>query len=230
MLFSFGADTGTEVIATKRRSYEKSKKKEDVISYNALKDEAPYFSLPVVRIFLSRIPWLLFLMISATFTGVIISAFEDALSVSVYLTAFIPMLMDTGGNAGNQAAVTVIRALSLGEIRTRDLCTVLKKEAFVAFLCASVLSFAAFLKVLLVDYLLLGTLSSEEARIVPTVVSLTLFCTALLSKLIGATLPIAVKRVGLDPAVTASPFITTIVDTLSLTVYFEAARLLIPGL
>ena len=194
------------------------------------KSSTHYLSLPAVKVFLSRIPWLLFLMISATFTGVIISAFEDALSVSVYLTAFIPMLMDTGGNAGNQAAVTVIRALSLEEIRTKDLLRVLKKEAIVAFLCASVLSFAAFFKVLFVDYLLLRTLTVEEAAVVPMVVSLTLFFTALLSKLIGATLPIVAKRIGLDPAVTVSPFITTIVDTLSLTVYFETARLLIPGL
>lgn len=194
------------------------------------KNGTHYLSLPAVKVFLSRIPWLLFLMLSATFTGVIISAFEDALSVSVYLTAFIPMLMDTGGNAGNQAAVTVIRALSLGEIGSRDLLRVLKKEAVVAFLCASVLAFAAFFKVLVVDYFLLRTLSVEEAAVVPTVVALTLFFTALLSKLIGATLPLAAKRIGLDPAVMASPFITTIVDTLSLTVYFETARLLIPGL
>lgn len=194
------------------------------------KNDTHYLSLPAVKVFLSRIPWLLFLMLSATFTGVIISAFEDALSVSVYLTAFIPMLMDTGGNAGNQAAVTVIRALSLGEIGSRDLLRVLKKEAVVAFLCASVLAFAAFFKVLVVDHFLLRTLSVEEAAVVPTVVALTLFFTALLSKLIGATLPILAKRIGLDPAVTVSPFITTIVDTLSLTLYFETARLLIPGL
>ena len=169
-------------------------------------------------------------MLSATFTGIIISAFEDALSVCVYLTAFIPMLMDTGGNAGNQAAVTVIRALSLGGIGSRDLFRVLRKEAAVALLSASVLALFAYLKVLLVDFLLLGAFSTEDARVVPTVVAGTLFLTALLSKLIGALLPLGVKRIGFDPAVVASPFITTIVDTLSLTIYFELSRLLIPAL
>ncbi len=194
------------------------------------KSEQGYLAAPTVKIFLSRIPWLLFLMVSATFTGVVISAFEDALSVSVYLTAFIPMLMDTGGNAGNQAAVTVIRALSLGEIGRGDGLRVLKKEATVAFLSASVLALAAFLKVLLVDFLILCTITEEEARVVPTVVAVTLFFTALLSKVIGAMLPLGIKRLGFDPAVIASPFITTIVDTLSLTLYFETARLFIPGL
>lgn len=192
--------------------------------------DTPYLLTSPTRIFLSRIPWLLLLMVSATLTGMIISAFESSLSVCVYLTAFIPMLMDTGGNSGNQASVTVIRSLSLGEIGFGDLLRVIKKEAAVALLCAAALGVASYIKIYLVDFLLLRTLTSGEAVFVPAVVALTLFCTVLSAKLVGAILPITAKRLGLDPAVMASPFITTIVDTLSLAIYFEVAKLLIPAL
>ncbi len=170
------------------------------------------------------------LMVSATLTGAIISAFESSLSACVYLTAFIPMLMDTGGNSGNQSSVTVIRALSLGEVRSRDLLRVIKKEAAVALLCAAALGAASCFKIYFIDFLLLRTINAEEAVFVPAVVALTLSVTVFFAKLIGAVLPIAAKRIGFDPAVMASPFITTIVDTLSLAIYFEFARLLIPAL
>ena len=192
--------------------------------------DVPYLLTPVLHIFRSRIPWLMLLMVSATLTGAIISAFESSLSACVYLTAFIPMLMDTGGNSGNQSSVTVIRALSLGEVRSRDLLRVIKKEAAVALLCAAALGAASCFKIYFIDFLLLRTINAEEAVFVPAVVALTLSVTVFFAKLIGAVLPIAAKRIGFDPAVMASPFITTIVDTLSLAIYFEFARRLIPAL
>lgn len=192
--------------------------------------DVPYLLTPVLHIFRSRIPWLMLLMVSATLTGAIISAFESSLSACVYLTAFIPMLMDTGGNSGNQSSVTVIRALSLGEVRSRDLLRVIKKEAAVALLCAVALGAASYFKIYFIDFWLLRTINAEEAVFVPAVVALTLSVTVFFAKLIGAVLPIAAKRIGFDPAVMASPFITTIVDTLSLAIYFEFARLLIPAL
>lgn len=192
--------------------------------------ETTYLKTPVLSIFLSRIPWLMLLMISATFTGMIISGFENALSACVALTAFIPMLMDTGGNSGSQASVTIIRGLSLGEIHFHDIFRVILKEVRVATLCGLSLAAVAYGKIYLIDYLLLGSLTPDEIGTVPLVVCLTLCITVFCSKLIGCSLPILAKKLGFDPAVMASPFITTIVDAVSLVVYFAIAIQLIPGL
>ena len=188
--------------------------------------EKSYHRASVWDLFRQRIPWLMLLMISATFTGMIISGFEDALAAQVALTAFIPMLMDTGGNSGSQSSVTVIRALSLGELQLRELPRVLWKELRTAMLCALVLSALCFGKVLLVDRLLLGNASVTVP--VALVVSLTLAVTVMVAKSVGCTLPMLAKRLGFDPAVMASPFITTIVDALSLLVYFAIAKALLP--
>ena len=188
--------------------------------------ESPYLRTGVFRIFLTRIPWLLILMLSATFTGMIISGFESALAACVALTAFIPMLMGTGGNSGSQSSTTVIRGLSLGEIEFRDTPRVLFKEMRVSVLCGAALAVATFLKVLLVDAWLLG--NPEVTVTVALVVSLTLLVTVIAAKIIGGLLPILAGRLGLDPAVMASPFITTLVDAVSLLVYFLIARAFLP--
>ena len=180
--------------------------------------EKPYMQTSVFRLWRNRIPWLLLLMVSATFTGRIIAGFESALASYAALTIFIPMLMDTGGNCGGQASVTVIRALSLGEIEFRDLPRVLWKELRTAVLCALTLFLAVLAKALLLD---------GQGIQVALVVSLTVFFTVCIAKLVGCTLPMLAKRLGFDPAVMASPFITTVVDALSLLVYFAvAARML----
>lgn len=188
--------------------------------------ETPYLRTSPFAVFKTRFPWLLLLMLSATFTGLIISGFEAALSSCVVLTAFIPMLMGTGGNSGSQSSVTVIRGLSLGEISFRDTWRVLIKELCVSALCAVALGIVAFGKILLVDRLMLGN-PAVTAEVALTV-SLTLAATVICAKLIGAALPILAKRIRLDPAVMASPFITTIVDALSLFVYFVFAQMLLP--
>jgi magnesium transporter len=180
--------------------------------------DTTYLKTNVFTIFKSRIPWLMILMVSATFTGMIISKFEHALAAQVVLTAFIPMLMDSGGNSGSQSSVTIIRGLSLGELEFRDIFKVLWKEVRVASLCALCLGLATFVKILLVDKLLLG--NSDISLMISAVVSLTLFVTVLVAKLIGCSLPLLAKKMGFDPAVMASPFITTIVDAISLMVYF----------
>lgn len=182
--------------------------------------DKPYFRTGVWETFKKRIPWLLLLMVSATFTGMIITSFEEALAASVALTAFIPMLMDTGGNTGSQASVTVIRGLALGDIAFRDIFRVIWKEMRVAVLCGVVLSAAMFVKILLVDQLLLG---SPVTLMEAAVVCLTLLVTVLCAKLVGCALPLLAKKIGFDPAVMASPFITTIVDAISLLVYFRIA-------
>ncbi len=187
--------------------------------------ETPYLKTSPLSVFKTRFPWLLLLMLSATFTGLIISGFETALASCVVLTAFIPMLMGTGGNSGSQSSVTVIRGLSLGEISFRDTVRVLLKELCVSVLCAVALGIVAFGKILLVDRLLLANPAVTAA--VALTVALTLAVTVVCAKLIGAALPILAKRVGLDPAVMASPFITTIVDALSLLVYFAVASALL---
>ena len=174
----------------------------------------PYLRTGVFQLFKNRIPWLLLLMLSAAFTGKIIQIFESALAAQVALTAFIPMLMDTGGNAGSQASVTIIRGLSLGEIQMRDALRIIWKEIRVAVLCGVTLSAASFVKILLLD----GVGVSVAA-----VVCLTLAFTVVIAKITGCTLPILAKRIGFDPAVMASPFITTIVDALSLMLYFTLA-------
>ena len=183
--------------------------------------DKPYLKTGVFETFGKRIPWLCLLMISATFTGSIIAHFEDALAKAVILTAFIPMLMDTGGNAGSQASVTVIRGLSLGELSMRDIFRILWKELRVALLCGAALAALGFAKLLLFDRVSLR---------VALVVCLTLAVTVLVAKLVGASLPILAKRLGFDPAVMASPFITTIVDALSLLFFFNIASMLIPEL
>ena len=184
--------------------------------------DKPYFKTGVLETFLKRIPWLLLLMVSATFTGMIITGFEDKLAASVVLTAFIPMLMDTGGNAGGQASVTIIRGMSLGDIELKDVLSVIWKEIRVAVICGGCLSVVNFGKMMLVDKLLLGNAAITVA--VAAVVCITMFVAVCIAKTIGCTLPILAKAIGFDPAVMASPFITTIVDAISLLAYFMIAQ------
>ena len=176
-------------------------------------------------LFRHRIPWLALLMVSATFTGLIITGFEDKLAGMVILTAFIPMLMDTGGNSGSQSSVTVIRALSLNELEFGDLPKVIWKEIRTALLCGAVLACVCFAKIMLIDRLLLG--NDQITAIVALTVCLTVCVTVLFAKIVGCTLPMCAKKLGFDPAVMASPFITTIVDALSLLVYFGVATTLL---
>ena len=180
--------------------------------------DKPYMKTGVFETWKKRIPWLLLLMISATFTGSIITSFEDALSVCVILTAYIPMLMDTGGNAGGQASVTIIRGLSLDEIEFADIFKVIWKEARVAILCGLTLAAANFVKLLVFDKVTIP---------VAAVVCLTLMAAVLIAKIVGCILPMLAKKIGFDPAVMASPFITTIVDALSLLIYFRIATLVL---
>ncbi len=187
--------------------------------------DRPYLRTNVFDIWKSRIPWLLILMLSSTFTGMIISSFEGALASCVVLTAFIPMLMGTGGNCSSQASVTVIRGLSLQEIEFRDIFKVIWKEARVGVLAGAVLAGVSFVKILLFDGLLLG--NPEVTPIVSAVISLTLLFTVFCSKMIGAFMPLLAKKIGADPAVMASPFITTVVDALSLVIYFTFATMLL---
>lgn len=186
--------------------------------------DKPYLRTGVFETTLKRIPWLLLLMVSATFTGQIITNFESALAGSMALTAFIPMLMDTGGNAGSQASVTIIRGLALEEIRINDILRVMWKEMRVSFLCGIALAIANFAKIMLVDNLIFH---NDVTVSVAFVVCVTLIVTVFCSKLVGCTLPILAKKLGFDPAVMASPFITTIVDAISLIVFFEVAQLLL---
>ena len=176
-------------------------------------------------LFRHRIPWLALLMVSATFTGLIITSFEEALAAQVALTAFIPMLMDTGGNSGSQSSVTIIRALSLNELEFTDLPKVIWKEVRTAVLCGIALSVLCFGKIMLVDRLLMG--NEEITVMVAMVVCLTMAVTILCAKIVGCSLPMLAKKLGFDPAVMASPFITTIVDALSLLVYFGIASALL---
>ena len=182
--------------------------------------DKPYMRAGVFEIWKTRIPWLLLLMLSATFTGQIIAAFEGKLAVVPALIAFIPMLMGTGGNSGGQSSVTVIRGLAVGEIENKDIFKIIWKETRVAVLCGIVLAVCNFVKIILVDNLLFGNGVSLEANLV---VSITLVLTVLVAKIVGCALPVGAKRVGLDPAVMASPFITTIVDAVSLLIYFTIA-------
>ncbi len=189
--------------------------------------EKPYLRSSAWDLFKHRIPWLMLLMVSATFTGMIITSFESALAAQVVLTAFIPMLMDTGGNSGSQSSVTIIRALSLGELEFADLPRVIWKEIQTAFLCGLALAALCFAKIMLFDRLLLG--NTDITALTAFVVCFTMAVTVLIAKMVGCTLPICAKKLGLDPAVMASPFITTIVDALSLLVYFAFARALLFG-
>jgi magnesium transporter len=192
---------------------------EDIVKMAAITPtQKPYLKNTVFEIWKSRIPWLLFLMLSATFTGMIITRFENALKTYIALTAYIPMLMDTGGNAGSQASVTIIRGLSLDELDFSDILHIIWKEARVAVLCGITLSTFNFLKLLIFD---------SVGIYVAATVSLTLVLTVLIAKFTGSTLPIIAEKARFDPAVMASPFITTIVDAFSLLVYFKIASLLL---
>lgn len=180
--------------------------------------DKPYDKITVIEAFKARIPWLLLLMVSATFTGGIIQSFEDKLSKYTILTAFIPMLMDTGGNAGGQSSVSIIRALSLGQIEFKDIFKVIFKEFKVAILCSLVLVLCNFIKMLIID---------RVSILIAISVCLTLSVTIVIAKLIGSMLPMVAKKIGFDPAVMASPFITTIVDACSLLVYFNIASIIL---
>lgn len=179
-----------------------------------LPSDRPYMKQSILQIWKQRIPWLILLMVSATFTGMILSKFEDALSVVPALTIFIPMLMDTGGNSGGQASVTIIRGLSLNEIHFRDIFKVMWKELRVGILCAATIAAVVFVKVIFID---------QKGVSIAAVVAITIFFVIVIAKLVGCTLPMLAKKIGFDPAVMASPFITTIVDALSLLVYFAIA-------
>ena len=176
--------------------------------------DKPYLKIGVFETWKNRIPWLVLLLISSTFTGSIITHYEQALGSMVILTAFIPMLMGTGGNAGGQASATIIRGLSLGEIRMGNILRILWKEFRISLLCGVSLSVLIFVKAMLIDR------ASVEVALV---VAISLLATVILAKLVGCALPILAKRVGFDPAVMASPFITTIVDAVSLLIYFQIA-------
>ena len=183
--------------------------------------DKPYLKTGVFETWRSRIPWLLLLMLSATFSGMIITHFESVLASCVVLTSFITMLSGTGGNSGSQSSVAVIRALSLGEVEFSDMLAVVWKELRVALLCGVCLGAANFVKMMLVDRLLMG--NGEVTVPVALVVCSTLVLTVLCAKIVGCTLPMAAEKLGIDPAVMAAPFITTIVDALSLLIYFAIA-------
>ncbi len=187
--------------------------------------EKPYLKSSVFELFKHRIPWLLLLMVTSTFTGMIITSFESALAAEVALTAFIPMLMGTGGNCGSQSSVSIIRALSLGELKLGDIFRVVWKEIRTAVLCGVVLAVFNFAKIWIVDKTLLG--NESITLMVDLVVCCSLAVTVLLAKLVGAVLPIGAQALNLDPAVMASPFITSIVDAVSLLVYFMFANMML---
>ena len=192
-----------------------------------LPSEKTYLRTGVFETFRARIPWLLFLMISATFTGAIISMYESKLTLFPALIAFIPMLMGTGGNSGSQSSVTVIRALSLGDIEFRDIIRVIWKELRVSVVCGAVLCVVNLLKLYLIDFLLLHSFDSGREFAEMITVCITLFFTVIVAKLVGSTLPIVAKKIGLDPAVMASPLVTTILDAVSLFIYFAFAGAII---
>lgn len=187
--------------------------------------DKPYMKTGVVELFLKRFPWLAILMISATFTGMIMSSFEKKLQAMVVLASYIPMLMGTGGNSGSQSSVSVIRAISLSEVNFRDIFKVVFKEMRVSILCGVALAVLNFGKMMIIDRVLFN--NPAVTVTVAVVVSLTMVVTVLCAKLIGAVLPLLAKKVGFDPAVMASPFITTLTDAISLIVYFTIAASLL---
>ena len=192
---------------------------EDIAKMNAIgPSDKPYFKQSMWDLYKSRAPWLLFLMISATFSSLVIRGYEDALAAVTVLTAYIPMLTDAGGNAGSQSTSTIIRGMAVGDIQPHDLPRILWRESRVALLCGSTLAVCNFAKMLLFDRI---------AAPVALVVCLTLICTILLSQIIGGILPVAAEKLHVDPAVMASPLITTIVDTTTLLVYFNIAKALL---
>ena len=187
--------------------------------------EKPYLKNTPFELFKNRFPWLSMMMVSATFTGLIMTAFEDALAKVIALSAFIPMLMGTGGNSGSQSSVTVIRGLSLGELKFKDIGEVLWKELRTAVLCGLGLAVVCFAKIWLVDRMMFG--NTEITLTVDLVVCCALCVTVIIAKAVGAVLPMVAKLLGADPAVMAAPFITTIVDAVSLLVYFLFAKLIL---
>ena len=193
-----------------------------------LPSEKPYLKTSVWEVWKQRVPWLILLMITATFTGAIISSYESALGTYAVLTAFLPMLMNTGGNAGGQTSVTIIRGLSLDEIVMGDVLRVLWKELRVGAFCGITLAAATFLKVMALDFRfqIYTTLESGEIQnnlVIAAIICATVFSAIIFAKIVGTLLPIGAKRIGLDPAVMASPFITTIVDAVTLIIYFAIA-------
>ena len=190
-----------------------------------LPSDKPYLKTSPFETWKKRIPWLLLLMVSATFTGQIIASFEEKLAAMSVLIAYIPMLMDTGGNSGSQASVTIIRGLSLDDIAFSDFFRVIWNEIRVSVLCGVTLAAANFVKLLLLDKMLLK--NNDLSLSVISVICLTLVVTVFIAKLVGATLPMLAQKVGFDPAVMASPFITTIVDALSLLVYFQFTKMIL---
>ncbi len=192
---------------------------EDITKMAAiLPENKPYSQTTVFEEVKRRSPWLLLLMLSATFTGAIITYFEDKLAQSLVLAAFMPMLMDTGGNAGGQASTMIIRALSLNEIKVKDWFKVIWKEFRIALSCGVILAATNFVKMMIVD---------RTTMMVAAVVCLALIVTVICAKIIGCILPLIANRIGLDPAVMANPIITTIVDAVSLLVYFRFAVLML---
>ena len=192
---------------------------EDIAKMNAIgPSDKPYFKQSMWDLYKSRAPWLLFLMISATFSSLVIRGYEDALAAVTVLTAYIPMLTDAGGNAGSQSTSTIIRGMAVGDIQPHDLPRILWRESRVALLCGGTLAVCNFAKMLLFDRI---------AAPVALVVCLTLICTILLSQIIGGILPVAAEKLHVDPAVMASPLITTIVDTTTLLIYFNIAKALL---
>ena len=187
--------------------------------------EKPYLRSSAFELFKNRIPWLMLMMVSATFTGLIMTAFEDALAAQIALSAFIPMLMGIGGNSGSRSSVTVIRGLSLGELDFRDIGIILWKEIRTALMCGIALAVVCFAKIWFIDHLMLG--NENITLMVDLVVCLALCVTVVVAKMVGCMLPMAAKAIKLDPAVMASPFISTIVDALSLLVYFMFAKMLL---
>ena len=187
--------------------------------------EKPYLKSTPFELFKNRFPWLSMMMVSATFTGLIMTSFEDALAKVIALSAFIPMLMGTGGNSGSQSSVTVIRGLSLGELDFRDIGVILWKELRTAILCGLGLALVCFAKIWLIDRMLFG--NTDITMMVDLVVCCALCVTVIIAKAVGAVLPMVAKVLGADPAVMASPFITTIVDAVSLLVYFLFAKLIL---
>ena len=187
-----------------------------------LPSDKPYMKTSVWGIYKKRVPWLLILMLSATFTSTIISSFDGMLASVIILSSFIPMITGSGGNAGSQASVSVIRALSLGEIEFKSMFVVLWKELRVAFFCGLTLAVANFIKLMIFD--LRG---HDNALFIALVVSLTLVGTIIMAKLVGASLPLLSSKIGLDPAVMANPLITTVCDSLSLLIYFGIASMVL---
>lgn len=184
--------------------------------------DKPYSRTGVIDMWKNRVPWLLFLMLSATFTTMILNSFEDALAVQAVLIGFIPIIMSTGGNSGAQSSTAIIRSLSLGDTEPKDTLKVIWKEWRVALLCGLTLAVVNFTKMLLVDNLLLG--NSDVNYMIALVVSLAMVFAVMFAKVVGSSLPMLAEKIGLDPAVVATPLITTITDAVSLLIYFEIAK------